>query len=138
MNTYKEQRLQGLKESAKAIALLQEKWPRAFPKKYGAVKPLARSVTEAIVAITGWNKDYTYGVLAAWKSRMAYCDAVLRNSVRVDIDGNTTDEVVDDTSRAMAEQKRKQVLEARSRREARQVSKTNDRADTTRNSAAGS
>src|SRR5215204_3762967 len=107
MKARKAQSLQGLKESTQAIALLQQKWPRAFPKKYGAVKPLARSVKEAIVAGTGWNKDYTYGVLAAWKSRMAYCDAVLRDSIRIDIDGNATDEVVDDTSRAMAERKRK-------------------------------
>src|SRR5215213_582247 len=126
MKTRKAQSLQGLKESAQAIALLQEKWPRAFPKKYSVVKPLARSVREAIVTGTGWNKDYTYGVLAAWKSRIAYCDAVLRESIRIDINGNATDEVVDDASRAMAEQKRKQVLEARRRREARQASKTSD------------
>src|SRR3954447_17693657 len=99
MTTRKEQRLQGLKESAKAIALLQEKWPRAFPKKYGTVKPLARSVKEAIIAGTGWDKDYTYGVLAAWKSPITYCDAVLRDSIRIDINGKATDEVVDDTSR---------------------------------------
>src|SRR3954465_4326628 len=66
-------------------------------KKYGAVKLLARSVIEAIAASTGWNKDYTYGVLAAWESRMSYCDAVLRDTIRIDIDGNATDEVVDDT-----------------------------------------
>src|SRR4051794_13067937 len=138
MKTRKAQSLQGLKESAKAITLLQERWPRAFPKKHGAVKPLARSVREAIVAGTGWNKDYTYGVLAAWKSRIAYCDAVLRDSVRIDIDGNATDEVVDDTSRAMAEQKRKQVLEARRRREAREASKPNNRAGVSRNLASAS
>ena len=138
MTIRKAQSLQGLKESAKAIALLQEKWPRAFPKKYGAVKPLARSVREAIVAGTGWNKDYTYGVLAAWKSRIAYCDAVLRDSIRIDINGNVTDEVVDGTSRTMAEQKREQVLEARRRREARQASKTNDKTGISRNLASGS
>ena len=137
MTTRKAQRLQGLKESRKAIAILQEKWPCAFPKKYSAVKPLARSVTEAIVAGTGWNKDYTYGVLGAWKSRLAYCDAVLRDTIRIDIDGNATDEVVDDTSRVMAEQKRKQVLETRHRREARQANKMNDRTGMSRNLAAG-
>jgi len=137
MNTYKEQRLQGLKESAKAIALLQEKWPRAFPKKYAAVRPLARSVKESIIAGTGWGGGYTHGVLAAWKSRLAYCDAVLRDSIRVDINGKATDELVDDTSRAMAEQKRKQVLESRHRRAAREESKTNDRAKASSNAAAG-
>jgi sRNA-binding protein len=101
-------------------------------------KPLARSVREAIVAGTGWNKYYTYGVLAAWKSRIAYCDAVLRDGIRIDIDGNATDEVVDDTSRTMAEQKRTQVLEARRRREARQASKTNDKTGISRNLASGS
>ena len=138
MTTRKAQSLQGLKESAKAIAILQEKWPHAFPKKYGAVKPLARSVRDAIVAGTGWSKDYTYGVLAAWKSRIAYCDAVLRDSVRIDINGNATDEVVDGTSRTMAEQKRTQVLEARRRREARQASKTNDKTGISRNLASKS
>lgn len=137
MSTYKEQRLQGLKESAKEIALLQEKWPRAFPKKYAAVKPLARSVKEAIMAGTGWNNGYTAGVLAAWKSRLAYCDAVLRDAIRVDIDGNATDEAVDDKSRAMAAEKRKQVLEGRRRREAREASKTEDKAKASSNSAAG-
>jgi sRNA-binding protein len=127
MITRKTKNLQGLKESAKAIALLQEKWPDAFPKKYGAVKPLARSVKQAIVAGTGWNKDYAHGVLVAWKSRMAYCDAVLRDATRIDIDGNATDEAVDDTSRALAEQKRKQTLEARRRRAARQAGKASDR-----------
>jgi sRNA-binding protein len=136
MTIRKAQSLQGLKESAKAIALLQEKWPRAFPKKYGAVKPLARSVKEAIIAGTGWNKNYTYGVLAAWKSRMAYCDATLRDTVRIDIDGNATDEVVDDESRTQAEQQRQQIIEARRRRAERQASKTNDRAEMSSNSAA--
>src|SRR3954467_9239640 len=137
MNTYKEQRLQGLKESAKAIALLQEKWPRAFPKKYAAVRPLARSVKESIIAGTGWGGGYTHGVLAAWKSRLAYCDAVLRDSVRIDINGNTTDELVVDTSRAMAAEKRQQVLEGRRLREAREASKTHDKAKASSNSAAG-
>src|SRR4051812_33863412 len=137
MNTYKEQRLQGLKESAKAIALLQEKWPRAFPKKYGAVRPLARSVKESIIAGTGWGGSYTHGVLAAWKSRLAYCDAVLRDSIRVDINGKARNELVEDTSRAMAEQKQKQILESRHRRAAREESKTNDRAKPPSNVAAG-
>jgi sRNA-binding protein len=136
MTIRKAQSLQGLKESAKAIALLQEKWPRAFPKKYGAVKPLARSVKEAIIAGTSWNKNYTYGVLAAWKSRMAYCDAILRDTVRIDIDGNATDEVVNDESRTQAEQQRQQIIEARRRRAERQASKTNDRAEMSSNSAA--
>src|SRR4051794_39751012 len=137
MKARKAQSLQGLKESAKAIALLQEKWPRAFPKKYGAVKPLARSVKEAIVAGTGWNKNYTHGVLIAWKSRTAYCDAILRDAVRIDIDGNATDEVVNDESRAQAEQQRKRMLEASRRRAERKASKTNDRAEASPNSAAG-
>src|SRR3954453_8431935 len=137
MNTYKEQRLQGLKESAKAIALLQEKLPRAFPKKYAAVRPLARSVKESIIAGTGWSGSYTHGVLAAWKSRLAYCDAVLRDSIRVDINGKTTDELVDDISRAMAAEKRQQVLEGRRRREAREASKTEDKAKASSNAAAG-
>jgi sRNA-binding protein len=137
MTIYKEQRLQGLKESAKAIALLQEKWPRAFPKKYAAVRPLAGSVKGAIVAGTGWHGGYAHGVLAAWKSRLAYCDAVLRDTIRIDIDGNATDEVVDDTSRAMAAEKRTQVLEGRRRREAREASKTEDKAKASSNSAAG-
>jgi sRNA-binding protein len=137
MNTYKEQRLQGLKESAKVIALLQEKWPRAFPQKYAAVRPLARSVKESIIAGTGWGGGYTHGVLAAWKSRLAYCDAVLRDSIRIDINGKATDEIVDDASRAMAAEKRQQVLEGRRRRAEREASKTGERTEASSNSAAG-
>ena len=133
MKARKARSFQGLKESAQAIALLQEKWPRAFPKKYSAVRPLARSVMEAIVAGTGWNKDYIYGVLGAWKSRLVYCDAVLRDTIRIDVDGNATNEVVDDPSRAMAEQKRKQMLEARRHREARQASRANVRTEISHN-----
>ena len=80
MKARKARSFQGLKESAQAIALLQEKWPRAFPKKYSAVRPLARSVMEAIVAGTGWNKDYTMACLALgnldWLIVMRCCETL--------------------------------------------------------------
>ena len=37
-----------------------------------------------------------------WKSREDYCRAVLRDSVRVHLDGSPSEEVIDDRAREMA------------------------------------
>jgi sRNA-binding protein len=37
-----------------------------------------------------------------WKSRNDYCRAVLRDSVRVNLDGSPSEEIVDDRAREMA------------------------------------
>ena len=50
----------------------------------------------------GWSLGYTRGVFHVWKSRNDYCRAVLRDYVRVHLDGSPSEEVVDDRAREMA------------------------------------
>ena len=95
-----------MKDAANAIRLLQQRWPCAFPVKYAAVRPLASSVAGQIAAAMGWNRFYTRGVLSVWKSRDAYCDAVLRGGVRYDLNGDVTAELVDDNSKDQASKRR--------------------------------
>jgi sRNA-binding protein len=98
---YQADRLRGVKEARTAIDVLKVKWPAIFndPKN---VKPLAGSVLPQVAAALGWSLGYTRGVFHVWKSRDAYCRAVLRDSVRVHLDGSPSDEVVDDRAREMA------------------------------------
>jgi len=98
---YQADRLRGVKEARTAIEVLKVKWPAIFndPKN---VKPLASSVLSRVAAALGWSLGYTRGVFHVWKSRDAYCRAVLRDSVRVHLDGSPSEEVVDDRAREMA------------------------------------
>ena len=98
---YQADRLRGVKEARTAIEVLRAKWPAIFndPKN---VKPLASSVLSEVAAALGWSFAYTRGVFHVWKSRNDYCRAVLRDSVRVHIDGSPSEEVVDDLAREMA------------------------------------
>ncbi len=50
----------------------------------------------------GWSFGYTRGVFHVWKSRNDYCRTVLRDSVRVHLDGSPSEEVVDDRAQEMA------------------------------------
>jgi len=99
-----DEQLRGMQDAREAIPLLQEKWPRAFPSKSHLVKPLASSVYGAISKAMGWNHYYTRGVLLVWKRRSSYCRAILQRGARVDLDGNSTAELVDDTSVTQAGQ----------------------------------
>jgi len=98
---YQADRLRGVKESRAQIEVLKAKWPSIFndPKN---VKPLASSVLPQVAAALGWSLGYTRGVFHVWKSRNDYCRAVLRDSVRVHLDGSPSEEVVDDRAREMA------------------------------------
>jgi sRNA-binding protein len=80
---------------------LRTKWPAIFndPKN---VKPLASSVLSQVAATLGWSLGYTRGVFHVWKSRNDYCRTVLRDSVRVYLDGSPSEEVVDDRAQEMA------------------------------------
>jgi sRNA-binding protein len=80
---------------------LRAKWPAIFndPK---TIKPLASSVLSQVAAALGWSFGYTRGVFHVWKSRNDYWRAVLRDSVRVHLDGSPSEEVVDDRAREMA------------------------------------
>jgi sRNA-binding protein len=92
----------GMKDAAKVIHLLRQKWPTAFPSRYVDVRPLASSVTKTVATEMGWNEFYAAGVLMVWKSRDPYCDAVLRGGARYDLNGAPTAELVDDHSKELA------------------------------------
>jgi len=98
---YQADRLRGVKEARTAIEVLKVKWPAIFndPK---TIKPLASSVLSQVAAALGWSLGYTRGVFHVWKSRNDYCRAVLRDSVRIHLDGSPSEEVVDDRAREMA------------------------------------
>jgi sRNA-binding protein len=90
------------RESRTAIALLQERWPAAFPETPQQVRPLIVGLTPLIAAALDWSRPYTRAVLRTWKLRPAYCHAVLAHPVRFDLDGNPTDEPVAEDARALA------------------------------------
>jgi sRNA-binding protein len=113
-------RLRGLKEARLSIPHLQDQWPDAFPKTFRAVKPLASDSCKIIAEACGWSTGYTQGVLSAWKSRDAYCQAVLRETVRYDLDGKPTDHAVDANSRRLATRNLQRNAQTRQRRFERQ------------------
>ena len=90
------------RESRTAIALLQQRWPAAFPQTPQQVRPLIAGLTPLIAATLNWSHPYTRAVLRTWKLRPAYCRAVLDHPVRFDLDGNPTDQPVDEDARTMA------------------------------------
>jgi sRNA-binding protein len=98
------ERNRGLKESREQIKVLQDKWPAAFPKQASLVRPLANGTAKTIAAAFGWSVAYTRAVLRVWKSRAAYCTAVLAHPKRINLDGSANDEEVDDKARALAKE----------------------------------
>ena len=85
-----------------AIALLQQRWPAAFPEAPQQVRPLMAGLTPLIAAALDWNHPYARAVLITWKLRPAYCRAVLEYPVRFDLDGNPTEQPVGEDARTMA------------------------------------
>jgi sRNA-binding protein len=96
------ERNRGLKESREQIKVLQDKWPAAFPIHASMVRPLANGAPKTIAEAFGWSVAYTRAVLMVWKSRAAYCTAVLAHPKRINLDGSTSDEEVDDKARLLA------------------------------------
>ena len=90
------------RESRTAIALLQQRWPAAFPEAPQQVRPLITGLTPLIAAALDWSHPYTRAVLRTWKLRPAYCRAVLDHPVRFDLDGNPTEQPVGEDARTMA------------------------------------
>jgi sRNA-binding protein len=90
------------RESRTAIMLLQQRWPAAFPETPQQVRPLIAGLTPLIAAALDWSHPYTRAVLRTWKLRPAYCRAVLVHPVRFDLDGNPTDQPVNEDARTMA------------------------------------
>jgi len=119
MNSRKAERVRGLKESQSAIETLRSLWPAAFPEKFKLVKPLTSKALADIVGRTGWSSAYARGVLQAWKLRAAYCEAVLRENLRVDLNGKPVSETVDEKARDDARKR----LAAIATRKARQQEK---------------
>src|SRR3954471_10471968 len=85
-----------------AIMLLQQRWPAAFPGAPQQIRPLIPGLTPLIAAALDWSHPYTRAVLRTWKLRPAYCRAVLAHPIRVDLDGNPTDQPVDEDARTRA------------------------------------
>ncbi len=90
------------RESRTAIALLQQRWPAAFPEAPQQVRPLIAALTPLIAAALDWSRPYTRAVLRTWKLRPAYCRAVLEHPVRFDLNGNPTEQPVDEVARTLA------------------------------------
>jgi sRNA-binding protein len=90
------------RESRTAIALLQQRWPAAFPEAPQQVRPLIAGIAPLIAAALDWSHSYTRAVLRTWKLRPAYCRAVLDYPVRFDLDGNPTEQPVGEDARTMA------------------------------------
>jgi sRNA-binding protein len=116
MNGRKAERLRGLRESQAAIETLRSLWPAAFPDKFRLVKPITSRALADIVERTGWTPAYARGVLQAWKMRSAYCEAVLRENLRVDLNGEPLPETVDERARDDA-RKQLAVIAARKARQ---------------------
>jgi sRNA-binding protein len=90
------------REARTAIALLQQRWPAAFPEGPQQVRPLVAGLVPLIATALGWSRPYTRSVLCVWKLRPAYCHAVLAHPVRFDLEGNPTDQPIDEGTRAQA------------------------------------
>ncbi len=90
------------REARVAIALLQQRWPAAFPETPQQIRPLITGLTPLVAAALDWSHPYTRAVLRTWKLRPAYCHAVLAHPIRVDLDGNPTDQPVDEDARTRA------------------------------------
>jgi sRNA-binding protein len=90
------------REARTAITLLQQRWPAAFPETPQQVRPLITGLTPLIAAALHWSRPYTRAVLRTWKLRPAYCRAILVHPVRFDLDGNPTDQPVDEVARTLA------------------------------------
>ncbi len=106
----------GAAESREQIEVLRARWPKAFPLRAHEVRPLANAVP-AIAEAFGWSNAYARGVLNPWVLREAYCRAVMRYPMRVNLDGSESELTVDDEARAMATSRLAQIA-ARKAKEA--------------------
>jgi len=95
------ERKRGTREAGRQIAVLREKWPRAFPVKHQDIRPLALGAVDEIAAATGWSIQYALGVLTPWKMAAVYCRAVLVYEQRIALDG-TPAELVDAEAKNLA------------------------------------
>lgn len=111
----------GMKEGRVSIALLQQRWPTAFPQDPRQVRPLAVTIIATLTAELGWSLPFTKGVLLVWKQRIAYCNAVLRYDERIDLTGAPSGQVVCEQARADARGTLTAITERRKRRAEREA-----------------
>ena len=71
------ERQRGAKEASQQLAVLQEKWPLAFPVQHQDVRPLPLGTVGQIAEAMGWTIPYTIGVLTYWKMAPVYSDQAL-------------------------------------------------------------
>ena len=107
------------REVRTAIALLQQRWPAAFPEGSQQVRPLITGLVSPIAAALGWSHPYARAVLRTWKLRSAYCHAVLAHPVRFDLDGNPTDQPIEEEARTQAKARLAALADKRRRLETR-------------------
>jgi hypothetical protein len=100
--TAKSENMRGFQEVSQQVPHLRAKWPKAFPAKSDEIRPLASGIKQTVMEAFGWTPAYTRAVLKGWKLRAAYCQAVLRHKKRINLDGSTSDEEVDDEARRLA------------------------------------
>src|SRR4051812_1953388 len=107
------------REVRTAIALLQQRWPAAFPEAPQPVRPLITGLVSPIAAALDWSHPYTRAALRTWKLRPAYCHAILTHPVRFDLEGNPTDQPVNEDTRTQAKARLAAVADRRRRLERR-------------------
>ena len=112
---FKAEQKRGYLEGSFKIELLRATWPKAFPVKSYEVRPLASGATKALVEAFGWSPPYARAVLSVWKVRPAYCQAILRNMHRINLDGSPSDEEIDDVARAMAKERLEKIAARRAK-----------------------
>jgi sRNA-binding protein len=92
----------GFADAAKQLEVLRAKWPKAFPNKPAAIRPLALGSVQIIANEMGWSTPYTRAVLNVWKMRDAYCQAVLAYDFRIALDGSPTESPIAENARVDA------------------------------------
>jgi sRNA-binding protein len=118
-STFHIERKRGSKEARLQLAVLQERWPLAFPAKDHDIRPLAIGTPSEVAAAMGWSLPYTLGVLTAWKMAEAYCKAILCYDQRITLDGSPA-ETIDAEAKDLAS---KQLARLAAREAARKATK---------------
>ncbi len=91
----------GIEDSPSQFAVLQEKWPRAFPVKPHDVRPLTVGAADEIAVAMGWPVSCTAACSVRWKMGPVYCRAVICSEHRIALDG-TPAEPVDADAKELA------------------------------------
>ncbi len=127
MSSSKSDWKRGAQEARQAFELLRARWPQAFPAKAHEIRPLA-NVTADLQEAFGWSRDYTKGVLMAWKAREAYCRAILLYPNRVKLDASVIEDAVDDEARAMATARLERIAAGKAKAAERRAMEAAERA----------